>query len=294
MEKQTKRLLITGGSGYLGSYLLREVRDRANVTAWSGTRAVERFGIPCRPVDLGDHDAVASAFRAVRPDVVLHPAALARVAECHANPDQAQRINTGGTVALAELAAAAGARLVFVSTDLVFDGEHPPYREGDPTTPVSVYGRTKAAAEQAVRATPRGLVVRLSLLCGPSLSGQPSFFDQQIEALRTARPVTLFADEWRTPVHLATAAAALLALASSDVTGILHVGGPERLSRLEMGRRMAAWLGVSGETIVACRRQDVPSAESRPRDVSLDSSRWRGLFPTLPWPGFDESLRCFR
>jgi dTDP-4-dehydrorhamnose reductase len=288
------RLLITGGSGQLGHYLLREVADRRDITAWSGSQAVSPFGIACLPVDLMDRDAVADAFRAAGPDTILHTAAWARINDCHRDPDHARCINTAGTALLAELAAQADARLVFVSTDLVFDGEHAPYREGDPAAPLSVYGRTKAAAEDAVRAISRGLVVRVSLLYGPSLSGRPSFFDEQVQALRAGRPVTLFADEWRTPLHLTTAARALLALAASDVTGTLHVGGPERLSRLEMSHALADWLGCSAATIVAGRRQDVPAPEPRPRDVSLDSSRWRGLFPSLPWRGFGESLRVLK
>jgi dTDP-4-dehydrorhamnose reductase len=287
------RLLVTGASGQLGGYLLRELRaNGAPVTAWSGSRRGELFGLPLYPVDLGDTDAVVAAFRRARPGAVIHAGAWARVADCHREPDRAYRVNTGGSGTLAELSAAAGARLLLVSTDLVFDGERAPYREEDPTAPLSVYGRTKSAAEGAVLAAPRAAVARVSLLFGPTLVGRPSFFDEQAAALRAGRPVTLFADEWRTPLDLGTAARALIALVRSDFTGLLHVGGPERLSRLEMGRCLARSLGVSGANIVACRRADAPAAEPRPRDVSLDSSRWRGLFPGEPWPTWEEVLRA--
>jgi len=276
-----RRVLVTGASGQLGAYLLRELRrEDCDVTAWNGTRGV----------DLGDEAAVSAAFRAARPDVVLHAAAMARIADCHRDPPRARRVNTDGTAALARLAAESGARLVFVSTDLVFDGEKPPYREGDAVGPLSVYGRTKADAEAAVLAAPRAVVVRVSLLFGPSLNGRPSFFDEQVAGLRSGKPVTLFADEWRTPLDLATAARALLAAARSDCTGLLHLGGPERLSRLEMGRRLAAHLGADAAAIRAGRRDEVPAPESRPRDTSLDSSRWRTLFPEFVRP-FEEALR---
>jgi dTDP-4-dehydrorhamnose reductase len=142
------------------------------------------FGAPLRPVDLADAGAVAAAFREARPDAVLHAAALARVADCHRDPERARRVNAAGSAVLAELAAAAGARLVLVSTDLVFDGARAPYREEDPPAPVSVYGRSKVAAEGAVLAVPRAAVARVSLLFGPSLTGRPSFFDEQVAALR--------------------------------------------------------------------------------------------------------------
>jgi dTDP-4-dehydrorhamnose reductase len=286
------RLLLTGASGQLGAYLLRELTAAgAEVTAWSGARRGELFGTPLQPVDLADAGAVAAAFRQARPGAVLHAAALASVAECHRDPERAFRVNVGGTATLAELAAGAGVRFVLVSTDLVFDGEHAPYREADPPAPLSAYGRSKAEAEAAALAAPRAAVARVSLLFGRALAGRPSFFDQQADALRAGRPVTLFADEWRTPLHLATAARALVALASSDFTGVLHVGGPERLSRLEMGQRLAHFLRADPGVIVAARRADAPAEEPRPRDVALDSSRWRGLFPALPWPTWEEALR---
>jgi dTDP-4-dehydrorhamnose reductase len=242
-------------------------------------------------VDLTDSDAVARAFRDVAPDAVVHAAALARVGDCHRDPDRAFRVNTAASAHLAELCAAAGARLVHVSTDLVFDGERPPYRETDPPAPLSVYGRSKAEAERAVLAHPGHVVVRVSLLFGPALTTSSSFFDQQVEALRAGRPVTLFEDEWRTPIDLATAARALVELARADVEGVFHLGGPERLSRLEMGRLLARHLGAGEELLRAVRRSDVPAGEPRPCDTSLDSGRWRAAFPHVPCPGYEEALR---
>jgi dTDP-4-dehydrorhamnose reductase len=285
------RLLITGAGGLLGAYLLRHLRDRRNVTPWGGPRGGERFGMPLRPLDLADAASVEEAFRTDRPDVVLHAAAMARVADCWREPDRAHAVNAAATATLARLAADARARLVLVSTDLVFDGEHAPYREGDTPAPVSVYGRTKRAAEEAALAAPRSAVVRVSLLYGPALHGRPSFFDEQAAALRSGRPVTLFRDEWRTPLDLATAAAALVAVADSDFTGLLHVAGPERLSRLEMGLRLAAFLGADPGPIVPTDRAAAPAPEPRPRDVSLDVARWRSAFPQVPWPSWEDALR---
>lgn len=286
------RVLLTGASGQLGAYLLRELTAAGvDVTAWSGSRLGELFGVPFQPVNLADSDAVAAAFCQARPAAIIHAAAVASVAECYRDPARARRVNVDGTATLAELASEAGARFVLVSTDLVFDGESPPYSEGDPPAPLSIYGRSKADAEAAALTAPRAAVARVSLLYGQTLNGRPSFFDQQAEALRAGSPVTLFADEWRTPLHLATAARALVALAYSDFTGLLHVGGPERLSRLEMGQRLAHFLGADPGVIVAARRADAPAPEPRPRDVSLDSSRWRELFPALPWPTWGEALR---
>jgi dTDP-4-dehydrorhamnose reductase len=286
------RVLITGASGQLGGYLLRELAAQGiPAAAWSHTREGRLFGVPLQLVDLANPDAIALAFHGANPSTVIHAAAVATVADCARDPARAETVNVRGSATLAELADRARVRLVLVSTDLVFDGEHAPYREGDDPAPLSAYGRSKAAAERAVLALPRHAAVRLSLLFGPSLSGRPAFFDNQIAALRAGRPVRLFHDEWRTPLALPAAAQALVALARSSFTGLLHLGGPERLSRLEMGQRLAAGLGLSPATIVPASRTDQPGPEPRPRDTSLDSSRWRGLFPGLPWPTFADALR---
>jgi dTDP-4-dehydrorhamnose reductase len=285
-------ILVTGASGNLGGYLLRELAGTDDaVTAWSGVRTGELFGIPLRPVPLTDRDAVARAVRAARPEVVLHAAALSSMAECLRDPQRAQAVNAGGTGLLAELAAEAGARLLLVSTDLVFDGEKGDYRESDPPAPLSVYGRTKHAAEQAALAAPRAVVARVSLLYGPSVAGRPAFFDDQLRRLREGEKLLCFTDEWRTPLALHAAARALVALARSDYAGLLHVGGPERLSRLEMAQRLADYLGADRHLLVAATRASA-AGEPRPRDTSLNSSRWRGLFPAQPWPGFEEALRA--
>src|SRR5262245_11675618 len=165
------RLLITGASGQLGAYLLREALARGDeVTAWTGSRGGELFGTPLRPVELADRDRAAEAFRQARPDAVLHAAALASVADCHRDPGRARAVNAAGSALLAELAADAGARLLQVSTDLVFDGERGNYTEQDPPRPLSVYARTKREAELAALQAPRSAVVRVSLLFGPRLT----------------------------------------------------------------------------------------------------------------------------
>src|SRR5262249_39762394 len=126
---------------------------------------------------------------------------------------------------------------------------------------------------------------------GPSLNGRPAFFDQQVAALRDRQPCTLFDDEWRTPLSLASAARGLTALARSDFQGVLQLGGPERLSRWEMGQRLAEFLGCDPALLVAATRASVASPEPRPRDTSLVSSLWRKLFPELPWPTWADALR---
>ena len=131
------RVLLTGASGQLGAYLLRELTERGqDVVAWSGSHSGQLEGVRLRPVDLADPDRVVAAFRESRPSLVIHCAAMAGVADCYRDPQRARQVNTGGTAVLTELAVRSGARLVLVSTDLVFDGECGCYRETDPPRPL--------------------------------------------------------------------------------------------------------------------------------------------------------------
>jgi dTDP-4-dehydrorhamnose reductase len=281
-------ILVTGASGRLGAYVLRELATAGlPAVGWSLSTSVTLFDVPVQPVDLTNRDRTERAFRDAKPAVVIHTAAVADPRKCADNPQQAKLVNAGGSRVLAELAD----RMVFVSTDLVFDGERGGYTEKDPPAPLSVYGRTKVEAERAVLAFPRHSVVRVNWMFGPALGGgRLTFFDNQVAALQDGQPLELFHDECRSPLGLATAARALVAVARSQYTGLLHVGGPERMSRVEFGERLAGYLKRDRPKIVPKSRTD-GATEPRPRDTSFDSSRWRGLFPDVPWPGFEESVR---
>ncbi len=287
------RILVTGASGQLGSYILHELWQRGlSATAWSRRPNVESFGYRCHQVDLCEVDQVVEAFRAAKPDVVIHAAAMSGVGDCFRDPTQARRTNNTASRLLAELAQRQPARFVYVSTDLVFNGEKQWYQETDCPAPLSVYGQTKAAAERAVLAHPQHLVLRISLLFGPALNGRPSFFDQQIQSLRTGTACKLFEDEWRTPLSLQLGAQGLLTAAASDVSGILHLGGLERMTRLEMGQRLAQVLGVDQQLCMAVRREDVTAAEPRPRDTSLNCDLWQQTVPHFTRTNYEESLQA--
>lgn len=285
------RIVLTGASGTLGAYLVESLAERGHaVIAWSGAERGERAGIPLHPVDLEDREAIAERLEGDDPDAVIHAAAMAATESVRRDPERGRRINVLATQEIAQWCAKRGRRLVFTSTDLVFDGSRSWYRESDPAEPLPVYGRTKREAEPAVLAVPGALVARLCLLYGPSRSGRPAFFDRAIDAMRRGETQTFFEDEFRTPLDLATAARALSRLTEMQVAGIVHVAGAERMSRHELMRRAASALGLDASLVRPNRRDQVVSPEPRPADVSLDTTRLMELLPDLVRPTIEQAL----
>lgn len=278
----SERWLITGASGQLGSHVVRRLAGEEpppTLLAVVRHHDIGTANVPTRRLELVDAAAIRACVRDFAPTHILHLAAMTAVGDCHDRPEEAWQVNAAATGVLAEAAGRQRARLVFASTDMVFGGDRAPYRESDPPAPRTHYGRTKLAAEQLLAGCDRALSVRLPLIYGLPLHGRPTTFAQQVAALRSRQPLRLFTDEFRTPVWLADAARALVALARSDVDGVIHLGGPERLSRFELVARAAELLGIAEPALVPISRLEFDSPEPRPADVSLRADRLAELLP---------------
>jgi len=243
------------------------------------------------PIDLTDSEAVSRALERADPEAILHAAAISSAEAVRRDPDRGHSVNVEATSRLAAWCVQHNRRLVFTSTDLVFDGRKTWNREEDPAEPILAYGKTKREAEPLVTSVPRGLVARVSLLYGPSRCGRLGFFDQTLAGLKRGEAQTLFEDEFRTPLDLATAALLLAHLLKSEVTGLIHVAGRERVSRYDLIRRIAVELGLDPQFVRGNRRVDVVLPEPRPADVSLDTNRLWSLFPDVPVPSIEEAVR---
>ncbi|HET8646771.1 MAG TPA: sugar nucleotide-binding protein, partial [Vicinamibacteria bacterium] len=250
------RLLVTGAGGLLGGRLAELLAGGMSVVA-AVNRSAAPPGLDVVHLDLLDASAVESALDRVRPDAVLHSAALADADRCQREPELAARVNAGIPALLARTCRRRSLRLVALSTDLVFPGTRAWSDEGETPRPRLHYARTKLEGEQAALAEhPQAAVMRVALVCGRGHGPRGSATESMAWALRAGRRLRLFGDQYRTPVDAESVAAAAAALLRGQENGVFHVGGPERVSRHQLGLRVAAALGLDAGLIEEARQAD--------------------------------------
>ena len=284
---------MTGAGGLVGGRLAQILsRDFAVVAARH--RAPTPPGLDPVDLDLRSPTSLDAALDRARPHAILHAAALADADGCEQNPAEAEALNVQAGADLARRCQLLGIRLVGLSTDLVFAGARSFYREADPPEPVMVYGRTKHRGEQAILAeAPESALLRVSLIAGGGFGPRPTASEAVAWALRAGRPLRLFTDQYRTPVDPESVAAAAAAVLVGNGQGLYHLGGPERMSRHDLGLRVALVLGLAEGTIAPVTRSAMPLAAPRPPDASLDSGRAIRELAWVPRP-VDDAIRGSR
>ncbi|MDQ3699746.1 MAG: dTDP-4-dehydrorhamnose reductase [Chloroflexota bacterium] len=276
---------IVGASGLFG---------RALVKAFQRGPGWEVRPLGHEDIEITERESIARALEPA-PDVVIN-ATLGDWSR-QEDPDFSWRVNGLGPRLLAERCAAVGATLVHVSTDYVFDGEAgAPYRESDPTAPRSVYGITKLAGEQLVRAVlPQHLILRVAYLFGPGGSRAKGGAHIVTTMLRLAQgdgPVRLVTDQVFSPTYAPDAAQTVVQLLAAGVTGTAHVTNRGQCTPYELGQRVFASAGLR-PTLVPIRLADLPPGPHRPHYSVLahETLQRAGIEPPRAWPdALDEYL----
>ena len=237
-------------------------------------------------LDLTDFPTVRAEFRRQKPHLVIHCAALSRSPDCEADPALARKLNVEVTALLAELAS--DTQLVFLSSDLVFDGSTGHYDETAAVNPLGVYAATKVAAEQLLLANPDHTIIRTSLNGGTSPTGNRGFNEQMRRAWQAGQTLKLFTDEFRSPISAEVTARAIWELAALNKPGLYHVAGSERLSRWQIGQLLSARWPELQPKIVPGSLKEYAGAPRAP-DTSLNCAKAQNLL-SFRLPGLTEWL----
>ncbi|MGZ4902431.1 MAG: dTDP-4-dehydrorhamnose reductase [Halobacteriota archaeon] len=257
------RVLITGGSGLLGRALQREASKYKIEALGTYHRASHERGIP---LDITNREHVSATIQRLKPDWIIHAAAMTDVDRCERERDKAWQANALGTKNVVDAGRESGARMIYISTDFVFDGEHGPYAEEDATHPINVYGESKLAGERFVLAEPDNAVARVCVLYG---SDKPNFVTWVVESLRVGTPVNVVNDQYNTPTYTNNCAQALLGLCERHLTGIYHVSGREQLSRYDFACAIADVFGLDGKLINVASTDMLRQQARRPKNSAL-------------------------
>lgn len=258
-------VLLTGATGFLGSHA------RTNAPReWVGVGRRKVTG--CVQLDLTNHAAVESFWEKTQPSGVLHLGACADVSACENDPDATRLVNIDASEHLAQLATARDIPFVYASTDLVFDGKRGLYSPGDVPNPINEYGRQKAEAERRVQlAKPRAVIARLPVMYDFAHAGTACFATELLEKWRRGEVTPLFEDEFRSPALARDVAEALWELLDHK-GGVVHLAGPERMSRLAFAQLLANAFHFEPDLLKPTRQQELHLVPPRPVDVSLVSS----------------------
>lgn len=279
------KLLVTGASGFLGVKLVNVLKKDFQLIA---TSRVGNNGII--GMDISNMGEVSSVISRIKPEVVVHNAALTDVDRCEIEKELAWKINVEGTRNVLDACKSVKAKIVYFSTDFVFDGSNPPYGEDDIPNPLSHYAKTKREAEILVEKSGlEFLLIRPEVLYGFNGDGsERSFVNWVYQSLEKGIPIRVVNDQFNTPTLIDDIAEALRILLKKKRIGVYHVAGPQRLSRYEMALRIANAFKFDKSLIKSIPSSQLRQKAPRPRDSSLKSGKIAG--EGIKMHTFDEGM----
>jgi dTDP-4-dehydrorhamnose reductase len=282
------KLLVTGGSGLMGSKVA-ELGLKKGYEVFSGyAHHLPMHGAAVK-IDLRNDSSVVEAVKAVRPDVIVHTAALTDVDLCESDKNLAYKMNTQATKTLAESARDVGAFTVYTSTDYVFDGSKGMYKEEDATNPVNYYGYSKLQGELYCDAVARTCVIYGSR----PASGKVNFALWLLERMGQGETVKVVTDQYITPTLNTNLAEMVLELAKFRFQGVYHLAGATRISRYDFAVELARTFELDADLIIKSRMSEMKWAAKRPADSSLDTSKAFRCLEAKPW-SIEEALRTLK
>ena len=277
------KLLITGFNGFVAGSVIAHAKGNWEIHGIGRSEnPIDEPGIYYHNLDLQDVHGLSSLFNEISPDAVIHAAAMANIDVCQVNQELAGRINVGVTKTIARLCTEHNIKMVFCSTDTVFDGIKGDYVETDIPYPLNYYAETKVKGEQIVlSASSKNVVARLALVMGlPVIGKGNSFLADMISKLGKGIEISIPANETRTPVDVITLGSSLVELAGNQFGGIIHLSGNTKINRYKMALEIATTLGYPTNLILSVDSNAMAGRAPRANDASMDNSLAKKVLKT--------------
>ncbi len=284
------RLLVTGATGLLGLNLsLVASKQGHSVTGLAHSRRLQGVPFDFMSLDLLNIGDALKAIKSVRPEAIIHCAAIANMDTARNKPDMTLQLNGEIPGVLADAADRWGIRFLHISTDAVFDGQKGGYVESDPTNPLSIYACTKMAGERAVLDANQNAIIARVVFFGWSLSGSRSLSEFFYNHLKVEEPVKGFTDTFFSPLYVEDLASILVEMVETDLTGLFHVVSPEKLSKYDFGLRIATRFGFDPGLVEPVRGGDINRGASRSLNLHLRPDKVQGALG-YDLPSVDEGI----
>lgn len=288
------KIIVTGASGLFGSKLveLATKRNHEVYSCYSSHRI--NIGYPVK-LNVLDRNSVLEVFSRVRPEVVVHAAALTDVDLCEKDKNLAFNINVEGTRNVVEACKKVNAYLVYISTDYVFSGDKGNYKEEDECNPINYYGYTKLEGEKIVKLSNlEYLIARTSVIYGSKpAAGKINFALWVLERLRSKKEVPALVDQFVSPTLNTNLAEMIIESIDKKLTGVYHMSGASRVSRYNFAVKIAEAFNLDGSLVKESNMNKMNWIAKRPRDSSLNVEKTISRLKNKPL-NIDEAIRRFK
>ena len=273
------RILITGSNGLLGQKIVAQLLKKGST--FLATSLGENRNEECPTenylrMDICNPEEITEVFQTFQPSHVIHTAALTNVDTCELDPDACQRINVDAVATLANVCQLNGIHFQLLSTDFVFDGTKGNYKEEDEPNPLSVYARSKVAAEHIVAKSPNlnASIVRTIIVYGTGQNlSRSNIVLWAKEALQKGQEISIIDDQFRAPTWADDLAWACIRICELNYTGIFHISGPETMSIYEIVARIAKHYHLSLDKVKRTSSANLNQPAKRPPRTGFDLSK---------------------
>ncbi len=285
------KILVIGATGLLGNAVIRLGK---NYQIFKTYNTHEMHSPDVFKLDVTNREKVFHLIEKLKPDCVIDTHALNDVDYCETHPEDAWRINVEGTKNVAEACKRIGAKMVFLSTDYVFDGKKLKYTEKDKPNPLNYYAKTKLIAERVIDALDINYIIaRSSILYGIGGLGKLNFVLWQINKLKNGEKVNIVTDQHNNPTLVDNLAEIIFSLYEKDSYGIFHVTGSTCLSRFDFAKIIASTFGLNGKLISPITTPELHQVAKRPERVNMITDKVKRVGGINPLDVF-ESLQIMK
>lgn len=268
-----KRILVVGASGLLGSKIIRFAKNFEVVGTYY-SHPFEIKNTKLIQLDMKDPKKTKNAIEDISPSCVVLTSTMTDVDQCERDPKEAYATNVLGAKNVALACKERGAKLIYVSTDYVFDGKKGNYSEEDLPHPISVYGKTKLEAEEAITICRDWTIARVSVLYGlNTTTGKSNFITWIIQKLKNNQEITLFTDQIVSPTFADNAAEVILKMIEDKICGLYHIAGKSAYDRYTIGLKTADVFGLESNLIHPIVTEDLALPAERPKNSSLSIAK---------------------